>query len=373
MQIRKIQLTGFRNYQQLEWEPHPKLNFLYGLNGQGKTNLIESVYVGAFSRSYRGQDQELLQWQKNWFRILVDGQKKSGPFQVEMAYAQKKKLYKINGIVQKKASDFIGVYNVVLFAPEHLALVKGQPAERRRFLDAELAQTNRLYLLTLQKYITLLKQKNHLLREGKKGKYFDRDLLDVINHQMAEMGAVILYLRLEAIKKLNPLARLIQRRLSQGQEELEINYVSAVDTKGKSQQELKQALWNLLNSKIDDELRRGQSLVGPHRDDIDIRINNFSVRNFGSQGQQRTSALALKLAELEYIKGEMGEYPILLLDDVFSELDRQRRSILVETISGRIQTIITTTTINDLPPALLSQGNAWRIEGGKIYVSAPGQ
>lgn len=373
MQIRKVQLTNFRNYQQLEWEPHPQLNFLFGLNGQGKTNLLEAVYVGAFSRSYRGNDQELLQWQKPWFRIAVEGEKKSGPFLVELAYGQKRKLYKVNGLVKKKASDFIGNYNVVLFAPEHLALVKGQPAERRRFLDAEMAQTNRLYLLTLQKYVNLLKQKNYLLKEAKKGQYFDQDLLEVINQQLAEMGSVIIYLRLEAIKKLNPLARLIQRRLSQGREELEIKYITTIELSGMSQKEIKQALWQGLISKREDEKRRGQSLIGPHRDDLEIKINGFSVRHFGSQGQQRTSALALKLAELEYIKGEIGEYPLLLLDDVFSELDRERRAILVETISGRIQTIITTTSIKDLPPALLKQGGSWRIEGGNMHVSAPGQ
>ena len=241
----------------------------------------------------------------------------------------------------------IGNLNVVLFSPEDLKLVKGSPANRRQFLNIEVSQVSSYYHHLLNKYNHIIKQRNKLLkniRDHNKSK----EMLEVWDEQLATIGSKIIKKRLEVIEKLKILARLKQRKLTNGKEELTLNYENSISGDIKKSSDIKVIFKKDLVNNRNNEIKRGYTLSGPHRADLSLKINDIDVRKYGSQGQQRTVALALKLAELEFMKSEIGEYPILLLDDVFSELDDERRNTLIEVIKDNIQTFVTSTDINNV-------------------------
>lgn len=348
MYIRELLLRNFRNYISLNLTFNPYLNILVGDNAQGKTNILEAVYYTATGRSHRtNKENELLRWQEKFFQIDLRAEKDHRKLNIEIIAADDgRKKIKLNGVPKKRTGQLVGELNVVLFSPEDLMLVKGGPAIRRKYLDIEISQVSPTYYHNLLNYHKALSQRNNLLR-GIRDQKEDPQMLDVWDVQLAEFGRRIVARRIEVLKKITPLARLLHRKITSGQEELEIRYYSSVDLKDDlSGDNIKDRFIQMLSAKKKEEISRGMTLIGPHRDDLGLFVHGKDMRLYGSQGQQRTCALSLKMAELEFIRGETGEYPVLLLDDVMSELDDNRRKFLLEVVYKNIQTFITATTMN---------------------------
>lgn len=367
MFLQEIGLTNFRNYENTAIEVSPNLNLLIGDNAQGKTNLLESVYLAAVGKSHRtNKDQDLVRWSADFFRIRLAVNKGPSVLNLEINYSRdKRKQYKINGVPKNKLAELLGNFNAVLFAPEHLMLVKGSPQERRRFLDAEISQTNPLYYHNLQEYLRVVVQRNNCLKATKGKKV--QETLAVWDSQLVETGIKLILKRVEVLKKLNPLARLVHRKITNGKENLEIIYKSTLgEISGLSVEEIRALFFERIKENFQQEIVRGFSLVGPHRDDLLLRVNDYELRLYGSQGQQRTTALALKMAELEFIRAETGQYPVLLLDDVMSELDYNRRMFLLESIQDRVQTFVTATGTDCFPESILKKARIFLIHGGQV-------
>ena len=347
MYIEELNLRNFRNYGSLDLKANPFLNIFIGDNAQGKTNILEAVYYTATGRSHRtSKENELLRWQEKYFQIEVQAEKYQRKIKIEIiSLADNRKKLKINGVPKKRMAELVGEINVVLFSPEDLMLVKGGPVVRRKYLDNEISQVSHTYCHNLINYNKALFQRNNLLRSIREGKEKPQSL-DIWDMQLAEFGQRIICKRLEVLKKLMPLARLMHRKITNGLEELEIRYYSSVDLKDEvSGDNIKENFIQLLNKLRREEITRGITLAGPHRDDFGLFVLGQDMRLFGSQGQQRTCALSMKMAELEFMRAETGEYPILLLDDVMSELDDHRRKFLLEVVYKKIQTFITATTL----------------------------
>ncbi len=346
MHLKSLSLRSFRNYGALEVNLDPQLNIFVGHNAQGKTNLLEACYLLATTRSHRThRDEEMIRWGEDFYHIKADVKKRLGIMHLELHYgATIGRITKVNGITQQRSSDFVGHFNVVLFAPEHLELVKGEPALRRRFLDMAIGQINRPYLHQLSQYNKLLQQKNNLLRGSDP---VDLDLLHIYNQQLADLGSRLTIKRDQVIKRLTPLTRAAHEQIS-GHEQLELSY-QANAGQPSSLETLRQEYEQLLKARQPDELRRRQSLVGPHRDDLRLTIDGIDLRHYGSQGQQRSAVLSLKMAETSLMAQETGEHPVLILDDVLSELDPLRQEKLLSMVTGLTQTLISST---DHPPLL---------------------
>jgi len=350
MYINKILLKNYRNIEKTYLNLNPNLNIFIGNNGQGKTNLLESVYLIATTESHRtNRDSELINWDKDKNLIQLKILKKDYDLTISYEIEGRNKSIKINNNPLEKISDLVGNLNVILFSPEDLKIIKGGPSNRRKFLDLEISQVNPYYYHLLKEYNHIIRQRNNLLKKMYHQKNKDINLLEVWDEKLAEKGSKILLKRLKVLKKLKILARLSQRKLTNGNENLSINYDCTLNINNDySLEDIKNVFLKKLKDDRNDEFERGYTLSGPHRDDLIFKINKVNVRKYGSQGQQRTVALGLKLAELEFMKSESGEYPVLLLDDVFSELDKTRKNTLLSIINDKIQTLITTTDLDDI-------------------------
>ena len=338
MIIESIELKNYRNYKELHMEFNQGTNILYGDNAQGKTNILEAVYVCCTTKSHRGsKDRELIHFHEDESHIKLNIRKNDVPYRIDMHLKKNKaKGIAINGIPIRKASELFGIVNVVFFSPEDLNLIKNGPAERRRFIDLELCQLNKLYVHSLTSYNRVLMQRNRLLKELAFHPEYE-ETLDVWDIQLVQYGKEVIRLREEFIDQLNDMICEIHRTLSGGKENLRIVY----DPNASADQleaELKK-------SRAQDRKQK-TTLTGPHRDDIGFFLDEIDIRRFGSQGQQRTAALSLKLAEIELVKKLVRDYPILLLDDVLSELDGHRQNQLLSAIH-HIQTMITCTGVED--------------------------
>lgn len=367
MFLAETELRSYRNYSFMRQEWNPGINILLGYNAQGKTNLLESIYVLSMAKSHRtAKDREWIQFESNHAVVYGRAIRRTGPVNLELTITDKGKKAKINGVEQRKLSDYIGTLNVVMFAPEDLDLVKGTPQLRRRFLDMEIGQVSPSYLYNLSNYNKILVQRNQLLREiARKEK--STDLLEVWDVQLVDYGIKIHLKRLEFLNKLREWAKEIHQEISNYKEELQISYQSTLHQLGESELEhLKLAFLELLAKNRVKEIERGTSLYGPHRDDLSFTINGQDAQSYGSQGQQRTAALSLKLAEIELINQEIGEYPILLLDDVFSELDETRQTHLLEGFKDKCQIFVTTTSIDGILQDTLRESKILWINAGTI-------
>jgi len=352
LKLLSLDLRNFRNYYGQKIDFNPSLNIIIGLNAQGKSNLLEAInYLSIFSSFRNAKDADMIKWGQSYFFIEGLIKKQNGEYLLTLGYnVENKKIIKVNGNQRKSVSDLLGVFNSVVFSPEDLNIVKTGPAARRKFLDKEMIQLFPSYYFSLIQYHKILSQRNNLLKEIR-GNLNKRDMLEIWNYQLIDTGSKIIKKRLEVLTKLGPLARLTHRKITDGEEELDLNYESLEVEKEENLKklnfdEIKSIFSDQLEKKIKTEIYRGVSLIGPHRDDLKITINGIDARKFGSQGQQRTAALALKIAELELVKSETGEYPVLLLDDVMSELDEKRRDHLLVFIGEKVQTFITTTDLD---------------------------
>lgn len=359
MRIIRAKLKSFRNYTGCEFEPCAGVNVLLGNNGQGKTNLLEALYLCCTGRSHRTrQDKELIRWDADFASVQVQAEKMDGSHEVEiiMPAAGKRKI-KIAGREASRSGELMGHITGVLFSPEDLRTVKDGPSERRRMIDMTLAQLRPAYYYALQRYNRALKQRNEALRAAA----INASLLatlDMWDEQLAAAGSELMRHRRAYIEKLSVAAEETYRDIAGGNEQMQVRYQPSVSAGDDVQSNL-----DALFAVRETDVRRLTTSVGAHRDEVLLTIEGREVRSFGSQGQQRTAALSLRLSELAVMREEMGEWPVLMLDDVMSELDPGRRRHLIARLEG-IQTIVTCTDVEDLAGAEI--GAAWRVHGAEI-------
>lgn len=368
MKLNEISLTNYRNYETISLQFPKSLNILLGENAQGKTNLLESIYVLAMTRSHRtNNEKELIRWDADGGKLAGIVEKRTGKIPLEIQITAKGRKTKVNHIEQKRLSSYIGQLNVILFAPEDLALVKGSPQVRRKFIDMELGQINPIYLYDLTQFQSVLKQRNQYLKQLADGKKQDTIYLDILSEQLAEFGSKVLFARLQFIKKLEYWAAQLHQKITHQKEVLTIEYVSTVPLEASATQaEIYEHYLTALTSNRKRELFKAATFLGPHRDDLIFKVNGQNVQVYGSQGQQRTTALSVKLAEIDLMKAETDEYPILLLDDVLSELDNERQLHLLETIEGKVQTFLTTTSLEHLQDKITVEPDIFYVQQGMI-------
>ncbi|HLQ73876.1 MAG TPA: DNA replication/repair protein RecF [Bacillota bacterium] len=368
MHIEQLHLRNYRNYDQADLTFDDKVNVIIGENAQGKTNLMESIYVLALTRSYRTpRERELIRWGQDFAKIKGRVMKRKRSIPLEIIITRKGKKAKLNRLEQQRLSDYIGAFNVVMFAPEDLTLVKGPPQVRRRFIDMELGQIQPSYIFHLGQYQKVLRQRNHLLKDLQRQQSVDRTMLEVLTEQLVEHAATILERRFIFLDLLRSWARDIHSQISRQLETLDIEYNASIDvSEDDNKEKISHIYFNQFNEIQKREIDRGTTLIGPHRDDLTFYINNKDVHVYGSQGQQRTTALSIKLAEIELINNEIGEYPILLLDDVLSELDHYRQSHLLNTIQGKVQTFVSTTSVDGINHQTLKNAELFRVVQGTV-------
>lgn len=337
MTVDHIKLSSFRNYHDVEVALSPGINVFYGENAQGKTNLLEAVRYLSCARSFRAQkERDMIAFGSDCALVRARILHSDRDFTVEarLFSAARRQLY-INEIKQKSASCLSGILNTVVFLPDDLFLVREGAAVRRKFLDAALCQLRPRYLTALTEYTRLYEHKSRLLRDLRE-KPSHLETLDVFSQRMAQYGAVLINYRSAFIKKLSPITDSVHSDISGGRDRLSMNYktVSAVTEPGAPAEEVSAVLYAHMLSLRKAEIDAHACLTGPHKDDLELFINETPARAFGSQGQARSAALSLKLAEREIYFQDTGQYPVLLLDDVLSELDARRRDFVLNRISG---------------------------------------
>jgi DNA replication and repair protein RecF len=352
MHIKTLALQNFRSYRERTVDFDAGVNILTGRNGAGKTNLLEAVHVLSMGRSFRTQnDAEAIRFDADFYRIKGLFSKKGEDLTVEVRMAGRDKSYFIDGIKVRKGADLTGHALTVIFAPDDLRIVKDEPEKRRRFMDHELFQLKPLYYLDVNKYRRIVKNRNLLLKEP----VLNGNLLDVYDGYLAETGARIMAERALFAEKLGRSSAAIHARITGSDAvPLEVSYEPSISPPETAAESLSDATAETLSAAIARTLKErrakdreaGSTTAGPHKDDLKLRIGDIDLRRFGSQGQQRTAALALKLAEVDIIKGETGEMPILLLDDVLSELDESRQHSLLGTFED-CQILITTAELSE--------------------------
>lgn len=358
MNIRSIELKNFRNYENLEISFDEGTNILFGDNAQGKTNILEAAYMSGTTKSHKGsRDREMIRFgeeEAHLKTVIVRGGRE---YQIDMHLKKNRaKGIAIDKIPIKKASELFGILNIVFFSPEDLNIIKNGPAERRRFLDSELCQLDRIYLADLTNYNKILAQRNKLLKDMIYRPSLS-DTLPVWDMQLIETGKKIIRRRKQFVDELREIVSDIHYRISGGKEELFLKYEPNID-----------------DIFFEDELSRAkekdkklcQTSVGPHRDDLLFSIGDVDIRKYGSQGQQRTSALSLKLSEIELVRKSISDTPVLLLDDVLSELDSSRQNYLLNNISDT-QTIITCTGLDEFVRNRFTVNRVFEVIAGHVY------
>ena len=338
MIVKSLKLNQFRNYESLEVSFDGGTNLFYGNNAQGKTNILEAVYLCGTTKSHKGsKDREIIRFGEEEAHIRMELVRKGSSYEIDMHLKKNRpKGIAVNGVPIRKAAELLGIANFVFFSPEDLGIIKNGPAERRRFLDMELCQLNKLYLHELSNYNKVVIQRNKLLKECSFQNQFE-DMLDIWDMQMLRYGKTLIEAREKFVDELGMIIAEIHRKLTGGREELVVRYEKNVSS-GEFEKKL-----SLTRAR---DLKMKMSMTGPHRDDLLFEVKGVDIRKYGSQGQQRTAALSLKLAEIELVKRAIKDTPVLLLDDILSELDSSRQQYLLDSIHD-IQTLITCTGIDD--------------------------
>ena len=345
MVIKSLKLKNYRNYELLDMTFDSKTNILYGDNAQGKTNILEALYLSGTTKSHRGtKDRDLIQFGREESHLETIVEKKNSP-----------KGIAINKIPIRKASELFGIVHFVFFSPEDLNIIKDGPAGRRRFIDLELSQIDKVYLSNLSNYNRIINQRNSLLKELYHQDHL-MDTLDIWDMQLAEYGTKVIESRKQFIRQVNQIIADIHYRLTGGRERIELSYESSLGSLS-----LEQAL----KKNRERDIRMKSTSVGPHRDDLCFLSGDLDIRKFGSQGQQRTAALSLKLSEIELVKEVIKDTPILLLDDVLSELDKHRQNYLLDSIHD-IQTVITCTGLDEFVNHRFSINKILRVSSGSV-------
>lgn len=365
MYVENIRLINFRNYHNLNINLNRKTNIFIGKNAQGKTNLLESIYICATGRSFRtNRDREIINFNKE--EAYIGATMNVGKFDrfIEIKMEREKpKRIRVNKTELKNYRELYSGLNVVVFSPEDLKLVKEGPSERRKFLDTEISQIKPVYSYNTSRYNKILFQRNNILRSNK----FKNDvkpLLEIFDLQLAKIGTDIIIERDKYVKELSVISKITHNKITLSNENLELIYQTNIDILD-NKLEMEKGYLQKLRYSIDKDIEGRSTNFGPHRDDIIMTINNKDLKTYGSQGQQRTAVLSIKLSEVELIKKEKGSYPVLLLDDVFSELDGERRKYLIKSFH-EMQTLITVTDAIDLKEMDHIEKSIFYIENGKL-------
>lgn len=357
MVIKSLKLKNYRNYELLDMTFDSKTNILYGDNAQGKTNILEALYLSGTTKSHRGtKDRDLIQFGRDESHLETIVEKNGMEFQIDMHLKKNSpKGIAINKIPIRKASELFGIVHFVFFSPEDLNIIKDGPAGRRRFIDLELSQIDKVYLSNLANYNRIINQRNSLLKELYCQEHL-MDTLDIWDMQLAQYGEKVMEGRQKFIQQVNQIISDIHYKLTGGRERITLSYESSIGNLS-----LEQAL----KKNRERDIRMKSTSVGPHRDDLCFLSGDLDIRKFGSQGQQRTAALSLKLSEIELVKEVIRDTPILLLDDVLSELDKHRQNYLLDSIHD-IQTVITCTGLDEFVNHRFSINKIFRVESGNV-------
>ena len=357
MIIKSIELCNFRNYEREVFHFHEGTNVLYGDNAQGKTNVLEAIFVGGTTKSQKGsKDSDMIMKGREEAHLRYFVEKHDCTYKVEIHMRKgRTKGIAIDGLPIGSSKELMGLCNIIFFSPEDLGIIKDGPEQRRRFMDMELCQLNKAYLYYLTQYKKILKQRNALLKQIQQ-KSDLKETLEIWDNQLVENGSKLIEIRSQFVEEVGSIMKEKHRNLTGGQEEIEVKYNPNCQAKDFSRQ---------LFVEGDRDILLGTTTVGPHRDDIQFFIDGQEVKIYGSQGQKRTAALSLKMAEIEIVEKIIGEKPILLLDDVLSELDRNRQNYLLENIKG-IQTIITCTGLEEFVKNGININQTFEIVKGKI-------
>ena len=357
MKIESLKLKNFRNYKLLSLGFDKSTNIFYGDNAQGKTNILEAVYLSGTTKSHRGtKDRDMIQFGENESHIETIVEKNGIKYQIDMHLKKNSpKGIAINKIPIRKASELFGIINIVFFSPEDLNIIKNGPAERRRFIDLELSQLDKVYLNNLSNYNRIVNQRNHLLKEIDYNKSAI-ETLDIWDMQLIQYGSRIIECRQKFIEEINKIISNIHKKLTGNREDIKIIYEPSNGVLSFEQ---------ALSKNKEKDLRIKSTSVGPHRDDIAFLVGDIDIRKYGSQGQQRTAALSLKLSEIELVKKSIHDTPVLLLDDVLSELDKHRQNYLLDSIHD-IQTLITCTGVDEFVNHRFSINKVFHVQNGQV-------
>ena len=365
MFIKSLDIVNFRNYKNLSINLGENINIFYGNNAQGKTNLLESIYFLALTKSHRSFiDDNLIKSGEVSSKLVVQLYNNNIMKELKIILSSSsKKLYIDNNIV-KKVSDYVSNLNVVIFYPEDLDLIKGGPIIRRRFINLEISQLFSGYMDIFNDYKKLIKIKSNYLKKSKIDSKFDKFYYDSLNNCIIDKSVMIYIMRKKFVDKINLYCNKIFFDLC-GVEGFNIKYKTSIDVNN-DKKVLRDLLIEQSNTLFNDEYKYCKNLLGPNFDDIEFYINDMNIKKFGSQGQQRMAVLALKLSEIEIFKNYLNSYPVLLLDDVFSELDNLKKNNLLKYIKSSVQTIITTTDLDSFNEDLINSANVYEISEGKI-------
>lgn len=364
MIVKSIRVNNYRNLEYQTVNLQKGLNVFCGLNAQGKTNFLECLVLSSLGKSPRtDRDKDLINWDKDWATVRTEFSSAStdGVIEIKLSKTEKKRVA-VNGLPIVKIGELLGWINVIYFSPEEIKVIREGPDARRRFMDIDLCQTDKNYLYTLGRYNRILSQRNNLLKSDGKNKDIG-EMLSIWDRQLAKEGAKLYLKRRDFVEKISPIAAQVHQKLTDGREEMTVVYQT--ETEGDNAAQAESWLTQKLADTLEKQVRLGFTTNGVHRDDIKFTVNGVDIRKFGSQGQQRTAALALKIAEAKLIRQLTGEYPILLLDDVFSEIDACRSKQLLS-YTAEIQTVLTATEFDET----LADGvsfTKYQVKNGRIY------
>ena len=361
MYIKEIELKDFRNYKELRTSFSKNVNIFLGNNAQGKTNLLEGIYLNAMAKSFKTtKDKELIRFGEEFCKIKTIAFFDDDEHSTEIVINKEgKKGVKLDGVKINRTSELLERIFIIIFSPEDLKIVKDEPEKRRKFIDRELCQIKPGYYNDLNNYKRVLKQRNTYLKEER----IESSILDIWDHELARYGSKVIARRNEFIKRINEISKEIHKNISGGKENLELNYEPNISFSA----DIENDFYEIISSTRNDDIRNRTTGRGPHKDDLKISADGIDLRKYGSQGQQRTAALSLKLSEIKLIEEEMGEKPILLLDDVLSELDNDRQNFLIHSLGGN-QLFITTTDISGKVARQLPEGKVFKITSGQIDI-----
>jgi recF protein len=360
LKIKSLKLKDFRNYNLLQLDFDDSTNIFYGNNAQGKTNILEAVYLSGTTKSHRGtKDRDMIRFGENESHIETVVEKRGMSYKIDMHLKKNSpKGIAIDKLPIRKAGELFGIINIVFFSPEDLNIIKNGPSERRRFIDLELSQLDKIYLNHLSNYNRIINQRNHLLKDLREAGRQENliQTLDIWDMQLVQYGNEIIKKRKEFIGKINEIISYTHKKLTGGKENIELVYEPGSGSL---------SLEDALKKNREKDMRFKNTSVGPHRDDICFMTKDLDIRRFGSQGQQRTAALSLKLAEIELVKSVIHDTPVLLLDDVLSELDKYRQNYLLDSIHD-IQTLITCTGMDEFINHRFSINKVFHVFNGQV-------
>lgn len=361
MYIREIELKDFRNYRELKVSFSRHVNIFLGNNAQGKTNLLEGIYLNAMARSFKTtRDREMIRFGEDFCKIRTVSVTDDEEQTTEIVITKEgKKAIRLDGMKVSRTSQLLDRMYIIIFSPEDLKIVKDEPEKRRKFIDRELCQIKPGYYSDLSNYKKVLRQRNTYLKETD----IEPSVLDIWDFELAKYGSKVILKRKEFIDKINTISSRIHEGISGGKEKLELKYESNIDFTENTEKDY----YDLLVSERNDDIRNRTTGRGPHKDDLKISGNGTDLRKFGSQGQQRTAALSLKLSEIRLIEEETGEKPVLLLDDVLSELDNERQTYLINSL-GENQMFITTADLSGKVARSLPEGKVFKISSGNVEI-----